>query len=50
MRGIAAGRDADPAIYRDASEAYDALRARIRAGISRIARKAKVRRSVVQRS
>jgi hypothetical protein len=39
----------DPVIYRDACKTYDALRARIRAaGISRIAREARVSRSIVK--
>lgn len=39
----------DPVTYRDARKTYDALRARIRdAGISRVAREAKVSRSIVK--
>jgi DNA-binding phage protein len=39
----------DSVIYRDAGKAYAALRARVRgAGVSRVAREAKVSRSVVK--
>lgn len=41
----------DPVIYRDANKRYDMLRARIRAaGVSRVAREAKVSRSIVKAS